>query len=91
MQINNPVTQFKCAISTFSNFQGLFKMIANDKSSEDYVQLHKMLFNPFGLYESGYIDKTVRGATRTQMSKPRNSMSSEVLKIAIFLLQKCVN
>jgi hypothetical protein len=62
-------------------------MIANDKTSEDYVQLHKMLFNPFGLYESGYIDKTVRGATRTQMSKPGNSMSPEVLKIAIFLVK----
>jgi hypothetical protein len=60
-------------------------MIANDKTSEDYVQLHKMLFNPFGLYEPGYIDKTVRGATRTQMSKPGNSMSPEVLKILNFL------
>jgi hypothetical protein len=63
-------------------------MIANDKTSEDYVQLHKMLFNPFGLYESGYIDKTVRGATRTQMSKPGNSMSPEVLKILTFYCKR---
>lgn len=58
-------------------------MIADDKSSEEYVQLHKMLFNPFGLYESGYIDKAVRGATRTQMSKPDGSISPEVLKLGI--------
>jgi len=53
-------------------------MIANDKTSEDYVQLHKMLFNPFGLYESGYIEKAVRGATRTLMAKPGSAVSQEV-------------
>jgi hypothetical protein len=53
-------------------------MIAGDKSSEDYVQLHKMLFNPFGLYETGYIEKAVRGATQTKMSKPGSSVSPEV-------------
>ncbi|XP_065352349.1 uncharacterized protein LOC135947188 [Cloeon dipterum] len=58
--------------------QGLIRMISGDTSSEDYVQLHKMLFNPFGLYEKGYIEKTLRGATRTGMNKPGSSVSPEL-------------
>ncbi|KAF4518020.1 hypothetical protein B566_EDAN009253 [Ephemera danica] len=58
--------------------QGLLKMIANDTASPDYVQMHKMLFNPFGLYESGYMASTVRGALHTDIQKADTYFSEEV-------------
>lgn len=44
-------------------------MIAGDNSSEEYVEMHKMLFNPFQLYDKGFLEKAVRGAINTPVEK----------------------
>lgn len=44
---------------------GLMKFLAADNSSFDYIQMHKMLFNPFILYDPGSVEKTLRGAMNT--------------------------
>lgn len=45
----------------------LMKLIANDQSNPEYIQLRKLLLNPFDLYEPLEIDKTIRGALYTQL------------------------
>jgi len=52
-------------------------MIAGDYSSEEYVEMHKMLFNPFQLYDKGFIEKTVRGALNTSVEKVDTYFNSE--------------
>lgn len=44
---------------------GLMKFVAAHNTSADYIQLHKMLFNPFILYSPGSLDMTLRGAMNT--------------------------
>lgn len=44
-------------------------MIAGDYKSEEYVEMHKMLFNPFELYDKGFLEKAVRGAMSTHVEK----------------------
>nr|XP_023023971.1 chorion peroxidase [Leptinotarsa decemlineata] len=50
---------------------GLMKLLSNE-SSVEYIQMHKMLFNPFELYKVGELDRTLRGAMNTtiQASDP---------------------
>lgn len=48
---------------------GLVRMIAGDTSSPEYVEMHKMLFNPFQLYDKGFLEKAVRGAASTPVEK----------------------
>lgn len=45
----------------------LMKLTANDQSNPEYIQLRKLLLNPFELYEFLQIDKTIRGAVHTQL------------------------
>ncbi|KAF5294860.1 hypothetical protein FQA39_LY00344 [Lamprigera yunnana] len=40
----------------------LFKLLDHDTVNEEHVQMHKMLFNPFSLYEAEGLDRTLRGA-----------------------------
>lgn len=61
------------------------KMLGNDSASEEYVEMHKMLFNPYGLYQTGFMDKTVRGALETHVLKVDPYFSKEVSK---FLTEK---
>lgn len=46
---------------------GLMKLLANDTTSPEYIQLHKMLFDPFKLYVPGEMDKVLRGAMDTNI------------------------
>nr|CAD7568072.1 unnamed protein product [Timema californicum] len=57
---------------------GLAKMLGNDTSSTEYVEMHKMLFNPFRLYSPGQLDNTLRGALNTTMQKFNPHFSNEV-------------
>ncbi|XP_049961570.1 uncharacterized protein LOC126481680 isoform X1 [Schistocerca serialis cubense] len=57
---------------------GLMKMLANETNSEEFVETHKMLFNPYGLYQAGYMDKTVRGALATNIAKADAYFSKEL-------------
>jgi peroxidase len=44
---------------------GLMKFLAKDSSSPEFIQLHKMLFDPFKLYQPGELDRALRGAMDT--------------------------
>lgn len=66
---------------------GLMKFLANDTSSAEYVQTHKMLFDPFKLYEPGELDKTLRGAINTSIEASDSYFTNEVrihLQIIIY-------
>lgn len=56
----------------------LMKFIANDTSSPAFVQLHKMLFNPFQLYLPGQLDQVMRGAVGTTIQASDQFFSPEV-------------
>ncbi|KAK9890312.1 hypothetical protein WA026_010414 [Henosepilachna vigintioctopunctata] len=46
---------------------GLMKFLANDSKSPEFIEMHKMLFNPFKLYEPGEMDRALRGAVNTNI------------------------
>uniref|UniRef100_A0A1B6C2W3 Chorion peroxidase n=1 Tax=Clastoptera arizonana TaxID=38151 RepID=A0A1B6C2W3_9HEMI len=48
---------------------GLMKVLSSDTSSEEFVELHKMLFNPYSLYSPGYLDMALRGAINTKVTQ----------------------
>lgn len=45
----------------------LIRMLGSDTSTEEYVRLHKMLFDPFRLYAAGEMDRVLRGAMHTSI------------------------
>ncbi|KAJ9579791.1 hypothetical protein L9F63_004537, partial [Diploptera punctata] len=45
----------------------LLPMIRN--GSEEYVELHRMLFNPYSLYNPGRMDATLKGVLATQIER----------------------
>lgn len=57
---------------------GLMKLLASDKSSPEFIQMHKMLFNPFKLYEPGEMDKALRGAMNTNIEANDPYFTNEV-------------
>ncbi|XP_021930754.1 peroxidase-like isoform X2 [Zootermopsis nevadensis] len=44
---------------------GLVKMLVN--GTEEYVELHRMLFNPYSLYTPGLLDGVITGTLNTQV------------------------
>lgn len=58
---------------------GLMKFLAKDSSSFEFVQLHKMLFDPFKLYQPGELDRALRGAMDTPIQANDRYFSSEVI------------
>jgi hypothetical protein len=48
-------------------------MLVND--TEEYVELHHMLFNPYSLYTPGHLDSVLTGAMNTHVE---NVVSKEV-------------
>lgn len=52
-------------------------MLANDTESPEYIEMHKMLFNPFGLYD-GDLDSIIRGAFNTSVEKADNFFTEQV-------------
>ncbi|EFA11560.1 peroxidase isoform X1 [Tribolium castaneum] len=57
---------------------GLMKFLAKDSSSPEFVQLHKMLFDPFRLYQAGGLDRALRGAMDTPIQANDPYFSSEL-------------
>ncbi|XP_023309880.1 myeloperoxidase [Anoplophora glabripennis] len=57
---------------------GLMKFLANDTSSPEYIQMHKMLFDPFKLYEPGEFDRTLRGAMNTSIEASDSYFTNEL-------------
>lgn len=77
----NIANSFATAAFRFAHsiIPGLMKMLANDTSSPEFVQMHKMLFNPFALYVSGTLDKTLRGAMNTSIEASDSYFTNEVI------------
>ncbi|KAK7580575.1 hypothetical protein V9T40_001204 [Parthenolecanium corni] len=57
----------------------MMKMLANDTESPEYIEMHKMLFNPFGLYD-GDLDSIIRGAFNTSVEKADNFFTEQLTK-----------
>ncbi|XP_019871492.2 chorion peroxidase isoform X2 [Aethina tumida] len=57
---------------------GLMKLLANDTSSPDYISTHQMLFDPFKLYDSETLDKTIRGAMNTSIEATDSYFTNEL-------------
>uniref|UniRef100_A0A8D8S818 Chorion peroxidase n=1 Tax=Cacopsylla melanoneura TaxID=428564 RepID=A0A8D8S818_9HEMI len=57
---------------------GLMKMVANDTSSVEYVELHKMLFNPYEIYSEQGLDKTLQGAMNTNVERADNYFTTQL-------------
>lgn len=45
------------------------RKIANDTSSPEYIELHKMLFNPFQLFDPNFLEQLIKGAFDTPVTK----------------------
>lgn len=57
---------------------GLIKSLANDTSSNEYVELHKILFNPYSLYNSGQLDRSVNSAINTNVERVDTFFNKQV-------------
>lgn len=45
------------------------KFLQNNASHEEFLQLHRMLFNPFKLYEAEFLEGIMKGALNTSTEK----------------------
>lgn len=57
---------------------GLVKLLANDSSSPQFVQMRKMLFDPFELYQKGQLDRALKGAMNTSIEASDSYFSNEL-------------
>lgn len=61
----------------------------NNNSNPEYIQMHKMLLDPFRLYDPYEMDKAIRGALNTRIQASDPYFASEVrsyilIRILIF-------
>lgn len=77
--------EFAAAAFRFAHtlIPGLMKILANDTSSPEYVQLHKMLFDPYRLYVVGELDYILKGAMDTNIEAADTYFTDE-LKSKLF-------
>nr|CAH7737940.1 unnamed protein product [Callosobruchus chinensis] len=72
--VPNIANNFAAASFRFAHsiIPGLMKLLAGRNATPEFVQMHKMLFNPFELYQKGRLDEALRGAmgTSIQASDP---------------------
>lgn len=54
------------------------KFLRNDDSNPEYVEMRKMLFNPYKLYNCGGVDSVIRGAMNTSAGKSDAFFTPEV-------------
>lgn len=57
---------------------GLLKLIGNDTSSPEYMELHQMLFDPYSLYSREGVDRALRGAMDTSIERADSYFNPEV-------------
>lgn len=57
---------------------GLMKYLAKDSSSPEFVQLHKMLFDPFKLYQPGELDRAIKSTLDTTIDANDPYFTEEV-------------
>lgn len=56
----------------------MMKFLRDDDSNPDYVEMRKMLFNPYKLYACGGVDSVIRGAMNTSAGKSDAFFTPEV-------------
>lgn len=66
------------------------KVLASDTSSEEFVELHKMLFNPYSLYKPGYLDMALRGAINTKVERADTYFNKEVCMLTNIIVLPCL-
>ncbi|XP_044731288.1 peroxidase [Chrysoperla carnea] len=55
----------------------LMKSLSNDTSSPSFIEMHKLLFNPYNLYNEGGMDSALRGAMHTNVEAMDTYFSKE--------------
>ncbi|KAL1129753.1 hypothetical protein AAG570_012697 [Ranatra chinensis] len=58
---------------------GLMRATANE-SDPEYIQLHKMLFNPYNLYSSAGLDNAIKSAMDTHLERVDSFFNKEVVE-----------
>lgn len=56
----------------------MMKLLRDDNSDPEYVEMRKMLFNPYKLYSCGGVDSVIRGAMNTSSAKSDAFFTPEV-------------
>lgn len=54
------------------------KTVAKDWGSEESVEMHKMLFDPYKLYQTGALDKVLQGAISTKLERADSYFNTQV-------------
>ncbi|KAL0129494.1 hypothetical protein PUN28_001634 [Cardiocondyla obscurior] len=79
---NNPTiaNNFAAAAFRFAHtlLPGLMKMTDAEKDTQSYIELHKMLFNPYSLYDADGIRRSVISATTNVIQKYSTHVTSEL-------------
>ncbi|CAG9759789.1 unnamed protein product [Ceutorhynchus assimilis] len=57
---------------------GLVKLLGQDTSSPEFIQMRQMLFDPFKLYQKGQLDGTLKGAMNTSIDASDSYFSDEL-------------
>ncbi|KAJ8670789.1 hypothetical protein QAD02_002048, partial [Eretmocerus hayati] len=57
---------------------GLMRMTDQQKGTSSYVQLHRMLFNPFNLYSEGGVESSITSATSNTIQRTSTHVSSQL-------------
>ncbi|XP_066248705.1 peroxidase [Euwallacea similis] len=72
--------EFAAAAFRFAHtlIPGLVKFLAEDHSSVQFVQMRKMLFDPFKLYQEGQLDGFLKGAINTSIEASDTYFSDEI-------------
>lgn len=61
--------------------QSVMKFLRDDNNNPEYVEMRKMLFNPYQLYVCGGVDSVIRGAMNTSAGKSDAFFTPEVIII----------
>lgn len=59
---------------------GLMKMTDAQNGTEDYIELHRMLFNPYSLYSKRGIESSVMSATSNNVQRTSPHVTSELTR-----------
>ena len=58
--------------------QGLTQLVGPRGKNVDYIQTHKLFFNPFPLWTSGNLEAVLRGYASAAASKADTSFTDQV-------------
>lgn len=54
------------------------KTVAKDWGSEESIEMHKMLFDPYKLYQTGALDKVLQSAMSTRLERADSYFNTQV-------------